>query len=107
MDDDTLGRLVAYEKYVKLCFAQAAGRRWLGTNAAALQEYEQIKEFKNYISALVDLAFDRYGMENGLTKAASTRQDAALNKDLESLVVQLRRPFKHLSQPGRQFALVS
>ena len=109
MNDDILGRLVAYEKYVKQCFAQAARARRRARNASAIQEYDKSKELKNYVSALVDLAFERYGMQSGLTKTASAMQDLALNKDLDSLVAQLCWPSaeQYLSPPKRQFALVS
>lgn len=109
MDDEILGRLVAYEKHVKQCFARAASRRWRTMNTRAIQEYEQLKELKNYISALVDLAFDRYGIENGLTRAASNKPDMALNNGLESLVEQLHwpSPEHYFPSPKRQFALVS
>lgn len=109
MNDDILGRLVAYEKYVNQCFAQVASRRWRTVNALAIQEYERMKAFKSYLSEIVDLAFDRYGLENGLTKAASNKQNLELLKDLESLIGQLNwsTNMKHVSSPKRQFALVS
>lgn len=109
MNDDILGRLVAYEKYVQRCFRQAARARRRSRNAGAVQEYKQIKELKNRVSVLVDLAFDHYGMQKGLTKTVSIEPDQVLNEDLDSLVVQLCRPAPelHLSPPKREFALVS
>lgn len=109
MNDDILGRLVVYEKYVNQCFAQTASRRWRTVNAFAIQEYERLKAFKSYLSEMVDLAFDRYGLENGLTKAPSIKEDLELHKDLESLVAQLNWTANknHSPSPKRQFALVS
>jgi hypothetical protein len=109
MNDDILGRLVAYEKYVQRYFRQAARARRRGRNAGAVQEYRQIKELRNHVSVLVDLAFDHYGMQKGLTKTVSIEPDSVLHEDLDSLVVQLcwPAPERHISPPKREFALVS
>lgn len=108
MDGDMLDRLVSYEKYVKHCFAQIAKRRWVEPGAGVLEEYEQAKEFKRYVSAMVDLAFYRYGIETGLMKRSVLQYDLALNRDLESLVHQFQRVSKGIRSTSqeRKFALV-
>ncbi len=108
INDDMLDRLVSYEKYVKQCFAKLARRRWVEPGVGVLEEYEQAKEFNTYLSAIVDLAFYRYGIEVGLMKRTVLHQDLALNQDLDSLLGQLlwvSRDFRSSSQE-RKFALV-
>lgn len=108
LNDDMLDRLVSYEKYVKQCFAKIARRRWVEPDAEVVEEYEQAKEFKSYVSAIVDLAFYQYGIETGLMKGSSLQQDLALSKDLESLVDQLHWVSRGFHSPSqeRKFALV-
>lgn len=91
IDDDMLKRLVSYEGYVEKLFVQAAHRRWLEMNADVVQDYEKLKTLKKHISSLVDLAFFRYGIENGLMKAGKTNLGSDLNEDLETLALQLQR----------------
>lgn len=91
IDEHMLDRLVSYEAYVESHFAQLAKRRCLERNADIIQEYEQLTNFKSYISSLVDLAFDRYGVENDLIKNDRENPTSSLNKDLEALVEQLQR----------------
>ncbi len=105
--DEMLGRLVSYEKYVKHCFTQLSRRRRLEVSADVMCEYEELKKFTIYISTLVDLAFNRYGIENGLMKGSLSGQDLALNKDLETLVAQLFQISPETCSPLRErtFAL--
>lgn len=108
IDDDMLDRLVSYEKYVTQYFVRIARRRWVDVSVEAMEEYEQAKKFKSYISTMVDLAFRRYGIETGLMKSPSLHLDPALGKDLESLVAQLRSASQRFHPPlrQRQFSLV-
>ncbi len=108
LNDEILGRLVSYEKYVKRCFVQLARRRWMDFSAEAKQEYKQAENFKCYISAIVDLAFHRYGIEAGVMKSVPLQQDLALDKDLESLVAQLNLTSQGFRYPSheREFAQV-
>jgi hypothetical protein len=91
IDDDMLERLISYEGYVEKLFAQAAHRRWLEMNADVVQDYEKLKTLKKRISSLVDLAFFRYGIENGLMKIGKNELGSDLNEDLETLATQLLR----------------
>lgn len=90
IDEHMLDRLVSYEAYVESHFAQLAGRRCLEGNPDIAQEYEQLKDFKSYISSLVDQAFYTYGVESGLMKNDSGQPTPALGKDLEALVEKLQ-----------------
>ncbi len=90
IDEHMLDRLVSYETYVEIHFAQLAGRHRLEGSPDIAQEYEQLKDFKNYISSLVDLAFYRYGAQSGLMKSNSGKHIPALGKDLDALVEKLQ-----------------
>ncbi len=90
IDEHMLDRLVSYEAYVESHFAQLAGRRCLEGNPDIAQEYEQLKDFKIYISSLVDLAFYQYGAQSGLMKNNSGKHIPALGKDLDALVEKLQ-----------------
>lgn len=90
IDEHMLDRLVSYEAYVDSHFAHLARRRCLEGNSDIAQEYEQLKDFKGYISSLVDLAFYQYGVQGGLMKNDSRQPAPALDKDLEALVEKLQ-----------------
>lgn len=90
IDEHMLDRLVSYEAYVESHFAQLARRRCLEGSPDIAQEYEQLKDFKSYISSLVDLAFYKYGVQGGLMKNDSGQPAPALGKDLEALVEKLQ-----------------
>jgi hypothetical protein len=90
IDEHMLDRLVSYEAYVESHFGQLAKRRCLEKNPDIAQEYEQLKDFKSYISSLVDLAFYKYGVQSGLMKNDSGKPIPALGKDLDALVEKLQ-----------------
>lgn len=108
IDDNMLDRLVSYEGYVEKLFAKAAHRRWLEMNADVVQDYEKLKTLKKHISSLVDLAFFRYGIENGLMRVDKMTMVPDLNEDLETLADQLQKVEWDSSCPSaaQGFALV-
>jgi hypothetical protein len=89
INDDILERLVAYEKYVGKLFARAARKRWLEINSEAVEDYERLKALKAEIASIVDLAFIRYGVEQGLMRDDRNAPMSGLDEDLEALAAQL------------------
>ena len=85
-----LDRLVSYEAYVESHFTQLSRKRRLEETSDMDQEYEQLKEFKSYISSLVDLAFFKYGVQGGVMKNNNGNPALSLGKDLETLVEKLQ-----------------
>lgn len=91
INDELLERLVSYEGYVEHLFSQAAQRLWLEMQPDAVRDYEKLKALKKHISALVDFAFCRFGVEHGLMRIKEAGMPSELNEDLETLAVQLQK----------------